>query len=123
MTFQIIGPGATAAGYTVSVYGTIDPAAYLAYSASGGQDFISTYTVKDNAVLPPYGSALAIPASSWALLDAPSQQAGTGAVANPMVTGTSTVMVVSGAWVAYRVVLTTVSAPTSACAVYGFGIP
>lgn len=122
VTFQIIGPGATAAGYTVSVYGTIDPTAYFAYTANSANDGITAGTAK-NTTQANYGVVYTIPATSWQLLPAPSEQSGAGVVANPMVTGTSTFMQVSGAFVAYRVVLTTIGVPTLTAAVYGFGIP
>ena len=127
--FQIIGPGATTAGYTVSVYGTLDPAAYWTYfnamqsgvlglqtgaaNSLGGADGLSTGGGQDPG----------IPATSTVLLEGPSSQAGTGTIANPMVSGTSPLFVLANAFQAYRCVLTTVGAPTLEVKIAGWGIP
>jgi len=130
VTFQLIGPGATAAGYSVSVYGTIDPAAYWTYvygkqnptanlavggvAYAGGMDGFSS---SGNGYYP------GVPATSSVLLPGPAEQSGTGTVGNPMVSGTSTMLQVSGAFLAYRVVVTTVGSPSNPIQVIGWAIP
>jgi hypothetical protein len=101
---QLIGPGATAAGYTVSVYVTLDPAA-----RPGGQPVAK-------------GSTL-VPATSWAV--PPSQAAGgaAGGDALPLVTGTNTLAFISGPFVALRVVCTATATPTAAITVLAFAVP
>jgi hypothetical protein len=102
-TVQLIGPGAIAAGYTVGVYGTVDPAA------------------RPNGSPLPKGST-ALPASSWSLL--PGQAAtGGGPEANPLVSGTNTLVFISGGITAIRIVLMAVGSPTADAQVLGFLVP
>jgi len=54
----------------------------------------------------------AVPAFDWFVLPAPSEQSGTGAVANPLVSGGTTLLIVSMALYGVRAVLTTLGAPT-----------
>lgn len=112
--FQIVGPGANVAGYTFSVYGTIDPAAYTAYTAAmrGGGSFQSL----------PEPFTAGVPTTSWSVV--PGQAStGTGVDANPLVTGVNTFIIIGAPLVAIRVVLTAVAAPTQPVSVIGFAVP
>lgn len=116
-TFQIIGAGKSAAGYTISIYGTTDPALLrLAYQTAG--------TTSGQMGQQPdlMNSLTAIPATSWDLLP---MQATTGGATegNPLVTGTNTIGMYSGAIVAVRVVLTATSGTPSPITVLGFAVP
>lgn len=112
-TFQLIGPGAGSAGYTVSLYGTVDPA-LLQYvyttGPSSGQPMDTCATT-------------AIPASSWFLLPAPSEQSGTGQVGNPLVSSGAQLLIVSMDLIAVRAVLTTIGAPTKSVTVLASAAP
>jgi hypothetical protein len=120
--FQMIGAGATAAGYTVTLYGTLDPAAY------------------DDAFGRPYGGTgsrllqvtaqgrgyTGLPATSWFPLPAPSEQSGTGVITNPMISGSASIMFCTMPLVAVRakaVVATGGGAPTNPIQVLVFGVP
>lgn len=95
--FSLIpGAGGSTTGYTISCYGTSDPIAVAQWRSSFN----------------PQVPAKTIPASSWVLLDAPSTQAGTGTIANPM-TSTSPMLIVKQPLLAVRVVLTAVSGNTA----------
>lgn len=103
--FQKIGAGT---GYTVTLLGTINPAAYQAYTNGGAGDPIGTS---------------AIPASDWFVLPGPSEQSGTGIIANPL-TDTTPILTVSMPLVAVRAVLTAVSGTQSGVAqIVGFAVP
>jgi hypothetical protein len=105
--FSIIGPNAATPGYTISVYGTIDPALLT---------YLETNHNAKNGMLDGDVSGI-VPATSWFLLSGPADQTGTGAIANPMVTGggSSTTTVVhehNFPLVAIRAVVTATNAPT-----------
>ena len=91
-TFSGVGGGT---GYTVSLYGTNDPVAYAAWKQS----------INPGAYP---GGPVTLPASSWFLLPGPSEQSGTGAIANPLVAGSSNLFQYSGVLLAVRAVLTAV---------------
>jgi hypothetical protein len=111
--FQIIGAGATTAGYSISIYGTLDPA-LLNY----------VYQQGPHSGLPMDTCAVtAIPATSWQLVDSPSDQSGTGVVANPMVTGASTTCASNTGWYAVRAVLTATASPTLPITVLASAVP
>jgi hypothetical protein len=118
-TFQIIGQGKALHGYTVSIYGTTDPALLRqAYQTAGN-------TVGQMGQQPDQMNSLtAIPATSWDLLP---MQASTGGATegNPLVSGTNTIGMYSGAMVAVRVVLTSISSPVPdyPITVLGFAVP
>lgn len=117
-TFQIVGVGANAAGYSISFYGCIDPQAYATYTASFGGGGIATSTT------PPAGEpySTGLPTTSWSLL--PFQSAtGGGTEANPLVSGTNTIGFCSGALIAIRACLTTIGSPTSPISVIAFAVP
>jgi hypothetical protein len=114
-TFQIVGPGSTAAGYSFSVYGTIDPVAYRAYTTAMGG-------VGGSFAGQPEPFLGNVPATSWGLLPMAATTGG-GTETNPLVTGTNTIGFVSGALEAIRVVLTTAAAPTLPVSVIGFAVP
>lgn len=106
-TFSIIGPNAATPGYTIAIYGTIDPALLRFIESPPGQA---------NGLLDGDVSGI-VPATSWFLLSGPADQSGTGAIANPMVTGgaTSTTTVVfehAFPLVAIRAVVIDTNAPT-----------
>lgn len=101
--FQLLG---NTANISVTIYGTEDPAAYSAFTTNSGQD----------------GWSSPCPASSWFALPGPSEQSGTGAIANPL-TSTTPLLVVSLPLVAVRAVVTAASAPTGRGSVVGFAAP
>jgi hypothetical protein len=68
--FQLLG---TFTGFSVAVYGTIDPVIYTSLY-SNPNDNLDIYR----------GSTSLVPSTSWFLLPAPSEQGGTGAVNNPL---------------------------------------
>lgn len=118
--FQMIGAGATASGYTVTLYGTFDPAAYNLYYRLGqyAPNLVAPNTTGRGSVL--------LPSTSWIILPGASEQSGTGLSQNPMTSGsggfTSQVLVVSLALVAVRAVAS-VATPTGDIQVLGFAIP
>lgn len=81
-------------GMTVTLYGTTDPRADAAWRQAMNPGL--------------YPSPVTVPASSWFVLPGPSEQSGTGSIANPMVnTANSTAFFqYSGALMAIRAVLT-----------------
>ena len=92
-TISKIGAGT---GYSFSVYGTNDPLAYAVFR----------YTQLGQAAFPGNpGYVPSLPASSWFLLPAPSEQSGTGSVANP-ISDSSPLLQYSGTITGIRVVLT-----------------
>ena len=113
-TFQLIGAGAIAAGYSVTIYGTIDPVLWTALTQLG-----PSLGLNDA----PDGLSAYIPASSWSPLMGPSEQSGTGPMTNPMLSGQSTMLVVSGGLMAVRAVITAVSSPSNPVTVLGFVVP
>ena len=114
--FNIIGPGATTAGYSVTIYATIDPA-------------LKAYMEGNNTVVAPalYGTGKEknyLPGSSWFQLPGPSEQGGTGTSSNPLVTGaTGTLLQAEGAFIAFRAVLTTLGSPTQPATVLAYAVP
>lgn len=130
--FQLIQlPGSAAVtGYTVSFYGTLDPAAYSMYTASG-QDGLTSYTGTNTQdiqvgnipyVAGGFGYVYTVLAQSSFLLPAPSEQSGTGTIVNPITTLNSALNV-SMPLVAVRAVLTATTTPAGNCAVIGFAVP
>ena len=104
-TFQLLG---TFTGYSVQVYGTIDPAAKYLTTPVPGQNFV------------PHGNTAVVPATSWFPLDAPAAATGT-TESNPL-TATGQSLNHSGALVAVRVVATGTS-QTGQVTVVGFATP
>lgn len=110
-TFSLAGLNAAAiAGYTVTIYGTIDPTAFQAWKPenngpNGG----------------PNGSTIINP-GSWFVLPGPEEETGTGPMANPL-TATAPMLFASGALVGIRAVLTAIASPGPAAVVYGFAVP
>lgn len=104
-TFTLLGGGT---GYSVSVYGTNDPTAHIVWSQkmNPGQ----------------YTTPASLPASSWFLLPGPSEQTGTGTIANPM-TGTAPVFQFSGSLLAVRAVLTASATPAGSITVAVLAVP
>lgn len=100
---QLVGPGATAAGYSVTFYATLDPSLRL-------------------TGIPPAKGSVLLPTTSWAT---PPFQASTGggAEANPLVTGTNTFGIINAPIIAIRAVLTTVGTPTAPITVLAFAVP
>ena len=111
--FQLTGPGASIPGYAVSLYGTLDPA-LLDYVYKHGPT--SGQPMDTCAVT-------AVPASSWQLLDAPSEQSGTGQIGNPMISGQYTTLKTDGGWYAVRAVLTAIGSPTLPVTVLASAVP
>lgn len=104
-------PGQTTfSGYSVTLLGTVDSRAYGQWEAS-----INPYKYYNT-------TAPTLPAGSWFLLPAPSDQSGTGSDANPL-TSTNPLLNVSRPLVAVRAVLTGVTAPAGSCQVIGFAVP
>lgn len=106
-TFTLLGDGA---GWAFTCLGTNDPQAYLVWK----------YGLNPQAY-PNLPSAPTLPDSSWRVLPGPSEQSGTGGIANPL-TSTTPFFQYSGTLVAVRVVLTAVgtlagSIPTISVAV------
>lgn len=104
--FQMVQIGTTSVtGYSATIYGTIDPEAYIAW-----QRQIQT------------GQTTSINANSWFKLPAPAEQTGTGTSTNP-ITALGTVLPYNlSPLVAVRCVLTA-SAATGTVQVYAMGIP
>jgi hypothetical protein len=101
--FQLLG---TFTGFSVAIYGTLDPAAYLAWEAK----------IQGNTVP-------AVPATSWALLPAPDEETGTGGTAtNPLVAAGVILPYNLSGLVAVRAVATASGATGRLQAVF-FGIP
>jgi hypothetical protein len=103
IALQLVGPGATSAGYSVTVYVTIDPSARL------------------NGI-PPLKGSTTLPATSWAIPPMQSSSGG-GTESNPLVTGTNTFAVINAPVVAIRAVVTTVGTPAAAITVLAFAVP
>ena len=106
--FQQLG-GTT--GYSVTIYGTIDPSLYTYLDSVTG------------AIATPQQLATIVPASSWVPLPGPAEQTGTGTIANPMVSGTTNFFQYNGTLVAVRAVLTATVTPTGTGTVVGFATP
>lgn len=124
-TFCIVGPGSLgvdSAAYSVSIYGTIDPE----LERYAGQN-AATHISQHNGIDPSLNGRLdVIPATSWFLLPAPSDDPDAGSVTNPLATTATgpTILNCSLPLVAVRAVLTT--APTTATdsiTVLGFAVP
>ena len=105
-TFSLLGAGS--AGYTVTIYGTNDPKAYKAW--------MSTFNPQS-----PHGT-VTLPASSWFKLPGPSEQAGTGAIANPMTDSVPTFQY-SGGLIGVRAVLTAVASASGNVSVAVEAVP
>lgn len=119
-TFQIVQSGQAApSGFEVTIYGTIDPIAYQAYTVNGGVDGFTSVTGTSG---PNFGVTFAIPATSWAPLPGPSENSGTGQSLNP-ITGTGIFFQAKIALVAVRAVLTGVNSAAGNCTVLGFAVP
>lgn len=95
-TFSLLGSGS---GYSFTIYGTLDPLAYAAWKNEMNPNLYINSAVKPSP-----------PASSWFILPAPSEQSGTGSVANPL-TDTAPLLQYSGTLVGVRVVLTGSATP------------
>lgn len=110
-TFSLLGGGT---GYSVSCYGTIDPVAYGIWrqSFNPGQAIPGV----------PGSAKNSLPATSWFLLPGPSEQTGTGGIANPL-TGTSPLLTVSLPLLAVRVVLTGSATPVGGVSVAVEAVP
>lgn len=120
--FQMIGAGSSAAGYNVTLYGTIDPAAY---DLVWGRPFGGTGSRLPQIAAQGKGS-LNLPATSWFQLPGPSEQSGTGNMSNPLISGASNVLFTTLPLVAVRgvaTILTGGSAPTNPVQVLVFGVP
>jgi len=115
--FQLLG---TLTGVSVTIYGTIDPNAYLVYTANAANDGPTTGTLYIPGTA--LGQAVSVPASSWFALPGPSEASGTGGIANPL-TATTTLLVSSLPLVAVRAVVTTAAAVTGTGSVVGFAVP
>lgn len=118
--FQLVGPGAATAGYSVTAFGTIDPAAYdLAWGFAGDPN------TNRPAVKAVGKGATGLPTTSWVVLPGPAEQAGTGVMGNPMVTGQSPILKVDLPLVAVRVVavIGNAPAPTQPISVLCFAVP
>jgi hypothetical protein len=116
--FQFLGAGSQASGYSVTVYGTFDRTAYEIYFPSYDGPNGSYYAQAGTG----RGSTL-LPATSWFQLPGPSEQSGTGLSLNPVVSGTSQVLVASLGLVAVRAVATIIGTPTNGVTFVGFAIP
>jgi hypothetical protein len=118
----------TGAGYQLTVYGSNDDETIRAAVYGTLNTQFRTY---QNMNPPPgeptaaYGTACAIPESSWYVLPAPSEQSGTGNVTNPLIpTGTNaSVLFVTMPLTAVRVKVTGVSGGSGITNVIAFGIP
>jgi hypothetical protein len=88
-TIQLIGPGSTIAdiGYSVSIYGTLDPVLFQ-YIYGDPENGFAQGAPRDPATL-----AAIVPATE----------------VNPLVTGTNTIGIISGGFSALRAVITTVT--------------
>lgn len=98
LTAQLIGGGS---GYSFSIYYTADPVAYKVW----------TYARNPNPsnIFASQGITLtSLPATSWALMPGPSEDAGDGQTSNPL-TGGSATFLGDQAWLGIRVVLTGVT--------------
>lgn len=104
--FQLAQIGAAAVtGYSATIYGTLDPEAYISW-----QRIISG------------GAAATINANNWFKLPAPAEQTGTGTSANP-ITALGTILPYNlSPLVAVRCVLTAAAA-TGTVQVYAMAIP
>lgn len=111
VTFQLVGPGATTAGYSITIYGTITP---------------SLLTPVDNqpGILPWVNltGSIAVAPTDWDPLPGPSEQGSTGGIANPLVSGGVKLLVSKSPFVCYRAVLTTKGAPTDNVDVLMFAV-
>jgi len=91
-TFQVIGPGAQTAGYSVSCYGSIDQVITVLGRPLDSESITAyKYSTLQQKVTPQgqgYAGSLSL-ATSWSLLPGPSEQGGTGIMTNPIVTGTN----------------------------------
>ena len=116
--FQLIGAGAQTAGYSVTLYGTLGRSAYEIYFPSydgpNGEYYNQAGTGRGSTLLP---------TTSWFSLPGASEQSGTGYSLNPIVSGTSQVLVVSMALVAVRALATVIGTPASGVQCIGFAIP
>jgi hypothetical protein len=118
--FQIIGAGSSAAGYTVTLYGTIDPAAYNAVWGYPGNPAQNIPAIAASGM-----RYKGLPSTSWFQLPGPSEQSGTGNMSNPMISGISNTLFTTLPLVAVRAtaVISTTSVPTSPVQVLVFGVP
>jgi len=112
IAFQLVGAGATAAGYTVQIFCTLSPTLLTASDTQPG--IIPYVSLRGNTTL--------IPATDWDPVPGPSEQGGTGGIANPLVSGGVKLLLSKSPFVAYRAVLTAIGAPTANCNVLMFGV-
>ena len=107
-TFQLVGPGANAAGYSVTCYGTTDQAAYAYGKAVNPSQPTIVYpnTPAQQTIYGQGKGSTALPITSWVVLPGPSEQSGTGVMGNPMVSGSAQILKVTLLLVAIRVVAT-----------------
>jgi hypothetical protein len=115
--FQLLG---NTAGISVSLYGTLDYNAYLVYTANSGVEGYTTGSqyLAGTVIRAP----VSVPASSWFLLPGPSEQSGTGSIANPL-TGAVPVFTCSLPLVAVRAVVTASAGPSGQGSVIAFAVP
>lgn len=108
--FQILQVGATAAsGYSFTLYGTISRGVYTAKQAGR----TGAFTASTNPDVQPV---------NWFQIPAPSEQVGTGIVANPL-TAVGQVLYCSLPLVAVRAVLTASATPLGTVDLLGFAVP
>ena len=113
VTFQLLGAGSNAAGYTVTIYCSISP--NLLYTHDNQPGFQVPYTSLR-------GDKTLIPAYDWSPVPGPDEDAATGGISNPLVSGGVKLLVNKSPFVVYRAVLTTVGSPTLNAAVYMFAV-
>lgn len=112
--FQLIGVGSNAAGYSVTLLGTTDPALLNFVYTKGPTSGVSMDLC----------AVTAAPASSWFVLPAPSEQSGTGAVTNPLVSGSGGgVLQVNMLLYAVRAIVTANAATISPITVIASAVP
>lgn len=132
--FQLVADSSTAlSGFQVLLLGTLSPYAYLTWTNANqgqtpyptantgtgvGKNWLPTwqYGVTNNASFNP-----GVQPWEWVPIPGPSEQSGTGNIANPL-TETTPLLFTTSPWVAVRAVV--VATPTTGVArVYGFAIP
>lgn len=116
--FQLLG---NITAVSITLYGTLDPNAYLVYTANAAND--GSVTGSQYVAGTMIKAAVAIPVSNWFVLPAPAEQGGTGGVANPLVAGTTSLLICSLPLVAVRAVVTAAVTPTGTGSVVAFAVP
>ena len=107
-TFQLLGNN-TSSG-TVTVFGTIDPLAYVIWASRNGVGGYTTATADADYKFGGYtvaskGQSLSLPVTSWVKMEGPAAQTGTGAIANPLTFATP-LFIAGYAVIAVRAVVT-----------------